>query len=130
MGSAALIVDASAIVAVALREPDAAVFGEALFTMEPKQISAVNYFEALLRLERDGGFPLDAMLADARVTVVPATPAHARAALDAHRRYGKGRHPARLNMGDCFAYALALEGGEALLFKGADFARTDVRAAL
>jgi len=125
-------VDASAVVAIAMDEADAGAFSAALGTSTPKRMSAVNYFEAALRLERGGGggFDLDALLALGAVSVVPATHAHARAALDAWRRFGKGRHPARLNMGDCFAHALAREAGAPLLFKGDDFSHTDIRSAL
>jgi len=130
MGAAALIVDASAVVAIALDEADAGAFSAALGASTPKRMSAANHFEAALRLERGGGFDLDALLALGAVSVVPATPAHARAALDAWRRFGKGRHPARLNMGDCFAHALAREAGAPLLFKGDDFSHTDIRSAL
>ena len=130
MGAAAAIVDASAVVAIAMDEADAGAFSAALGTSTPKRMSAVNYFEAALRLERGGGFDLDALLALGAVSVVPATHAHARAALDAWRRFGKGRHPARLNMGDCFAHALAREAGAPLLFKGDDFSHTDIRSAL
>ena len=100
-------------------EADAGAFSAALGTSTPKRMSAVNYFEAA-----------DALLALGAVSVVPATHAHARAALDAWRRFGKGRHPARLNMGDCFAHALAREAGAPLLFKGDDFSHTDIRSAL
>jgi ribonuclease VapC len=95
-------------------------------------MSVVNYFEAAVRLDNAGQglrFDLDGLLSASGVALEPVTRAHARAAREAHARFGKGRHPARLNMGDCFAYALATERGEPLLFKGEDFARTDVRAA-
>jgi ribonuclease VapC len=69
---------------------------------------------------------LDAFLADAGIAIAAVTPSQARAARLAHRRFGRGRHPARLNLGDCFAYALARETGEPLLCKGDDFAATDL----
>lgn len=121
-----MIVDASAVVTVALSETDASILGALLFTPKPKAMSAVNCFEAALRLTRDGDFDLDALLALGNIAVVPATAEHARREPEAHRRFGEGRHPARLDMGDCFAYALAAEAGEALPCKGGDFARTDV----
>jgi ribonuclease VapC len=127
-----MIVDASAVIAIALGEPDAGRFAAALARPVAKRMSVVNYFEAAVRLDNAGQglrFDLDGLLSASGVALEPATPDQARAAREAHARYGKGRHPARLNMGDCFAYALAVERGEPLLFKGEDFARTDVRAA-
>jgi ribonuclease VapC len=73
---------------------------------------------------------IDRLLAQARAEVVPFTAEHAALALEGWRRFGKGRHPAGLNLGDCFAYALAKARGEPLLFKGNDFAQTDVKAAI
>ncbi len=128
-----MIVDASAVVAIALGETDAERFAGALSRPVAKRMSAVNFLGAAVRLDNAGQslrFDLDAMLSACGVTVEPVTPAHARAAREAHARFGRGRHPARLNMGDCFAYSLAAERGEALLFKGDDFARTDLRPAL
>ena len=84
--------------------------------------------------EGRGGAPLredmEALLARARTEVAAFTAEHAALAAEGWRRYGKGRHPAGLNLGDCFAYALAQSRGEPLLFKGTDFAQTDVKAAL
>jgi ribonuclease VapC len=74
---------------------------------------------------------LDLLLGQLSVIVVPVTPAHARLARQAHREYGRGSgHPARLDFGDCFSYALAKETGEPLLFKGTDFAQTDITPAI
>lgn len=128
-----MIVDASAVVAIALGEADADRYAAALARADAKRMSVVNYVEAAVRLDNAGQglrFDLDGMLAASGVELEPVTAAHARAAREAHARFGKGRHPARLNMGDCFAYALAAERGEALLFKGEDFARTDLASAL
>ena len=75
------------------------------------------------------GDDLDALLRRARVELIPVTAEHARAARHAWRRFGKGNHPAGLNFGDCFAYALAAVSGEPLLYKGEDFALTDIEAA-
>jgi len=72
---------------------------------------------------------LDLFIARDRMEVAPFTEAQARIAREAFKRYGKGRHPAKLNFGDCMAYALAKETGEELLFKGTDFAQTDIAAA-
>jgi ribonuclease VapC len=72
----------------------------------------------------------DAFMERLGLEVMPFTIEQARRARDAHRRFGKGRHPAKLNLGDCFSYALAQERNEPLLFKGDDFAQTDVKAAI
>lgn len=127
-----MIVDASAVLAVLFEESGFEAFAAALGSATPKRMSAVNCCEAAVKMDNVTGAVdgrVDQLLAAANVTVVAVTPDHARAAREAHARFGKGRHPARLNMGDCFAYALAAERGEPLLFKGEDFARTDVRAA-
>ena len=79
---------------------------------------------------REAGADLDNFLAEAGVEIVAVTSDTARLAREAWRVWGKGNHPARLNLGDCFSYALARERGEPLLFKGEDFARTDVRRAV
>ena len=81
------------------------------------------------RTGTDTGSVLDDLVARLGLTVVPFTPEHARIARAAFRRFGKGRHAAGLNFGDCMAYALASERGEPLLFKGGDFAATDIQAA-
>ena len=96
-------------------------------------MSVVALLEAAMVLESRGGAAagqeLDVLLEKARVELVPVTPEHANAARRAWRRFGKGNHPAALNFGDCFAYVLAETTGEPLLFKGGDFARTDITAA-
>ena len=128
-----MIIDTSALMAVMRREPERDAVLNALAEGDLK-MSAVSYFEFGLVADRTN----DVALADAAyqwveaqgIEVVDVTAATARAARDAYRRFGKGNHPARLNFGDCFAYALAMELDEPLLFKGADFARTDVRSAL
>ncbi len=98
------------------------------------RISAATYFEFAMVVDRgqdaESSAAVDILLAQVEAEVVPVTADTARLARDAYRRFGKGNHPARLNFGDCFAYALAMELGEPLLFKGADFAQTDVRPAL
>ena len=106
---------------------------EALIAASPCRMSVANILEASMVLEGRGGRPagraLDDFLAAAEVEAVPVTTEQLDAARDAWRRYGKGNHPAALNFGDCFAYALATTTGEPLLFKGEDFAQTDVSAA-
>lgn len=93
-------------------------------------MSVANVLEASIALERRGGEPaaqdLDTLLERAEIELVPVTVEHLEEARRAWRRFGKGNHPAALNFGDCFAYALARTTGEPLLFKGNDFAQTDV----
>lgn len=129
-----MIVDASAVVAVLFREPGFEVYAEFLATgTRGIQMSAVSYVEAAIKADRAGRSYPDAlanlMMAE-RIEIAPVTPEQARLAREAHGRFGKGRHPARLNLGDCFAYALAKARNAPLLFKGDDFGKTDVRRAL
>jgi ribonuclease VapC len=128
-----VIVDTSALVAILRDEPDAEWFALALeVARTPKQISAANYLEASIVLDRahkSGTAPeLDELIQSAGITIEPVTPAQARIAREAYRRYGRGAgHPANLNFGDCFAYALAQDKRQPLLFKGADFSQTDAQ---
>ncbi|TVQ29937.1 MAG: type II toxin-antitoxin system VapC family toxin [Geminicoccaceae bacterium] len=127
-----MVLDTSVLVAIACGEPETGDFLDALATNEPRLLSAANFVEAGIVLEARfgaaGGDWLRDFVAETGVDVIPVTVEQARAAVGAFRQYGKGRHPAALNFGDCFAYALAQTAGEALLFKRDDFARTDVRA--
>jgi ribonuclease VapC len=130
-----MIVDASAILAILYLEPEQPRFEEALaYSSGANLISAVNYWEVFAKLDRTGTperrADLDALLTASGISIASVLPEHAHAACEAQRRYGKGNHAARLNMGDCFAYALAKTRGEPLLFKGGDFRLTDVEAAL
>lgn len=128
-----MVIDASAIVAIAFNEPEAKSFRERVADDPVRLISAATVFEASMvietRLGEAGGGDLDLWLHKADVEIVPVTPEHADQARRAWRRYGKGRHPAGLNFGDCFSYALAALSGEPLLFKGNDFSQTDIKAA-
>ena len=124
-----MIVDSSAVLAIFFEEPEAPDLVARLGAAGAKSISAVNYLECAIKLDNaaeGASMELDAFLADAGIEIVAVTPSQARAARLAHRRFGRGRHPARLNLGDCFAYALARETGEPLLAKGADFPATDL----
>ena len=130
-----MIVDSSAVVAVLRGEDDARTYHRALLEAGSGRISAANYVESGLVIDgrRDPvlSHELDRYLSTMRVEVVALTVAQAQLARAAHRDYGRGSgHPAKLNLGDCFAYALARSRGEPLLFKGTDFAQTDVKAAL
>jgi ribonuclease VapC len=129
-----MIVDASALLAIVLGEADRDRFSTSLGRSAASSVSAVNYVEAGIRADRDrtperGEF-LDEMIRRFGVEVTSVTPEQATIAREAYRRYGKGKHPAGLNLGDCFAYALAKARREPLLFKGDDFAKTDVEVAL
>jgi len=129
-----VIIDSSALLVVLNREPDAEVFETAILTAAPCRMSVANVLETSIVVEGRGGaeagHELDAFLEHARIEPAPVTAEHLEAARRAWRRFGKGRHPAALNFGDCFAYALAQITGEPLLYKGGDFARTDIAAAV
>ena len=129
-----MIVDTSAILAVLFREPDAKIYEEAIAAVPTRRMSVANLLEASIVSERRGGAvagdDLDRILERFGIEPVPVTTEQLAAARRAWRRFGKGNHPAALNFGDCFAYALAEATGEPLLFKGNDFALTDVAAAL
>lgn len=129
-----MVLDTSALLALLLDEPEAALFRAAVEADDTRLVSAATVLEAAIVMEsRSGetaGRELDLLLTTARCEVVPVDAEQVDIARRAWRRYGKGRHAAGLNFGDCFAYALSSWSGEALLFKGDDFARTDVRRAL
>jgi len=126
-----VIIDPSVLVAMLRNEPDGPAF-EALIHGEPvRRMSAAGYVElaAVLDGRRDPvlSAALDATLAALHVEIMAFTSRQATIAREAYQRFGRGSgHPARLNMGDCFSYALARDLGEPLLFKGADFALTDI----
>ena len=128
-----MIVDSSAVLAVLYREPDAERFERAIASAPGCRMSVANALETSIVMEGRGGsaagHALDRFLKAAVIELEPLTAEHMEAARRAWRRFGKGNHPAALNFGDCFAYALADVTGEPLLFKGEDFARTDVEAA-
>lgn len=129
-----MIVETSAVVAIVLGEPDAERFVDALTIPALRLISAANLVEAGIVVEArqgpDAARDLALLLETIAIAVEPVDAEQARLAVDAWRRFGKGRHPAGLNLGDCFAYALARHRGEPLLFKGNDFAQTDVTSVL
>lgn len=128
-----MILDASALVAIAVGEPGAEALAEAIINAQPS-ISAPTYVEACIVIDsrRDPVISrrFDEFITDCQISIVPFTPAHAAIARQAYRDYGRGSgHPAGLNFGDCFSYALATERREPLLFVGDDFIHTDVRSA-
>ena len=130
-----MIVDTSAIVAILRNEPEAASYAEAIVGARSRRVSAVNYVETAAVIDA-GRNPItsrkfDDLFREAGLRIEPVTEAQARIAREAYRDFGKGSgHPARLNFGDCFAYALARATGEPLLFKGADFVHTDIMPAI
>jgi len=128
-----MIVDTSALVAILLDEPDAEKLSATIAANTPRIISAVSVLEASIVIESKKGEAglalLDELLNLAQFEIVAFDDAQQQLARVAYRRYGKGRHPAGLNFGDCCAYALAKVRNEALLFKGNDFNQTDITAA-
>jgi ribonuclease VapC len=129
-----LVVDTSALTAILLGEPEALDLLKALATFKLAGICAPNRTEFLLVMQARLGDPgverARSFLLAQCIQTIPLDEALADSALDAYRRFGKGRHQAGLNFGDCFAYALARREQVPLLFKGDDFSRTDVRLAL
>jgi len=127
------VIDTSAIVAVMLEEDGFEELALKMGEAESREISAVSYMEASMVLisKRGEGIEsiLDTMLAEGEIAIVSASVGQAQIARKAFRDFGKGRHPAGLNFGDCFSYALAKQRGEPLLFKGSDFSQTDVLVA-
>lgn len=125
-----MVVDTSVLIAILLLEPEAERFTRAIADARPRLLSAANLFEASIviegRLGREAGGDLDEFVVNVGLEIEPVTVDQVRIARDAYRTYGKGNHPAGLNFGDCFAYALAKTTGLPLLFKGGDFAQTDV----
>lgn len=128
-----MILDSSAVLAILLGEPDAAYYEKAIAAALTCRMSAANVLEAAIVVESRGGLAaghqLDVFLEKAEIELVPVTLQQVEAARWAWRRFGRGNHPAGLNFGDCFAYALAEATGEPLLFKGKDFAQTDIEPA-
>ena len=130
-----MIIDTSALVAILRDEPEAPALVRAIEQADTRRLSAVSYVEAAIVIDspRDpiASRRFDELVQAAGLTIEPVTEAHARIAREAYRDFGRGSgHPAKLNFGDCFAYALAHESGEPLLFKGEDFVHTDVGQAI
>ena len=129
-----IVLETSAVAAVFFNEPEREAFLGAIFASREVAISAVSVMECGLVLAGRNGAAapplLFAALEQWAAKIVAADAEQATRAIDAYLRYGRGRHPARLNFGDCFAYALAKSLDAPLLFKGEDFAKTDVRVAL
>ena len=126
-----MIIDTSALIAILRNEPEAKHCALAIERNEIRRVSAANFVETALVIDgsRDpiASRRFDDLVKEAQIGIEPVTEAQARVAREAYRDFGKGsRHPANLNFGDCFAYALAKTTGEPLLFKGANFIHTDI----
>jgi ribonuclease VapC len=131
-----MMVDASALLSILFEETDGIRLKQYIATAPGPHaaLSPVNYFEAAERVDKlpvEGkSRELDNLIAAVNIQITTVTPEQAHLARQAYRKFGKGNHPARLNIGDCFAYALAKARNEPLLFKGDDFRLTDIEAAI
>jgi ribonuclease VapC len=127
-----MILDTSALAAILFGEPEAEIYTRLIHAADHCLISAANYVELSIVVEgqlgTEAGRQCDAFFRMAGITIEPFTVEQAQMARQAFLDFGKGRHPAGLNFGDCFAYALAKSTGEPLLFKGQDFKKTDLAA--
>lgn len=128
-----MILDSSAIVAIVLREPEAEVLLERMRSASRIAIGAASLLESGIvlsaRLGQDARGMLARLLQESGIEVLSVTEAHFGVAMDAWLRYGKGRHSAALNFGDCMSYAMSVVAGEALLCVGHDFSQTDLELA-
>lgn len=129
-----MILDTSALLAVLFAENDGAIYARAISEAETCLISAPTFVELCIVIEAQAGDTgireCDTLFRNMAIQIEPFTEDQAYAARQAFSRYGKGRHRAGLNLGDCFSYALAKTTGDELLFKGSDFTKTDVRSAI
>jgi ribonuclease VapC len=127
-----MVIDTSALLAVLFDEPERRAFTQAIEAAEDRLLSAATFVETSMILESrhgaEGVRALDRLLTTANIDTVAVDWAQATAAREAFRQFGKGRHSAGLNFGDCFSYALAKCRGDSLLFKGNDFSQTDIAA--
>ena len=128
-----MVIDSSALLAIVFDERERTSFVDIIENAPRRLISAATLLECsivvLKRTGETGALWLEEFMKRAGIDIAPVDADQSRAAIDAYRRFGKGRHPAGLNFGDCFAYALAAVTSEPLLYKGDDFAKTDIAAA-
>ena len=126
-----MVIDTSALIAILLGEPDAEAFAMAIATDPKRLLSAFSALEVGIVIEakkgEPGGRELDLLLHRSQIEIVAMAPEQAELARIAWRTFGKGRHPAGLNIGDCCSYALSKSSDEPLLFKGNDFSKTDLK---
>lgn len=130
-----MILDSSALIALMRDEPEAAVFAVKIAQATTRRLSAANFVETAVVIDgsRDPILSrnFDELLREAQIKIEPVTESQAKLAREAYRDFGRGSgHPAKLNFGDCFAYALAKEKNEPLLFKGEGFRHTDIQSAV
>jgi ribonuclease VapC len=129
-----MIIDTSAIVAILNDEPERRAFNEVIEQSDTCLLSVASFLETSIVIENYRGYEglrdFDLLVAATGIELTPVDADQAHIAREAFRRYGKGRHPAALNFGDCFSYALAKATGFPLLFKGEDFTKTDIHAAV
>jgi ribonuclease VapC len=127
-----MVIDTSALLAILQDEPERRAFNEAIGATETRSMSTATFVETSIVIESrygpEGLRDLDSLIAKAAIGLVPVDADQAQIARTAYSQFGKGRHPAGLNYGDCFSYALAKALGEPLLYKGSDFAQTDLTA--
>lgn len=125
-----MVIDTSALLTILQNEPERRLFNEAIEADDTRSLSTASFLETSMILESrygaDGVRDLDHLIARAQISLAPVDAEQARLARDGFRKYGKGRHPAGLNVGDCFSYALSRSLDQPLLFKGNDFPQTDV----
>jgi ribonuclease VapC len=128
-----MVIDTSALLAILQDEPERRTFNEAIEAAESRSMSAATFVETSIVIEArygaEGVRDLDLLISKAGIVLVAVDAEQAEIARTAFSRFGKGRHAAGLNYGDCFSYALAKALGEPLLYKGGDFSRTDITAA-
>jgi ribonuclease VapC len=128
-----IVIDTSAVIALLSDEPERSAFSKIIEEAGTCVMSAASFVEASLVIESSRGYDglrdFDLFIAVANIELIPVDVTQAQIARQAFHKYGKGRHPASLNFGDCFAYALAKSTGSPLLFKGSDFSQTDLTAA-
>jgi ribonuclease VapC len=129
-----MVIDTSAILAILGDEPERRAFNEAIESADPRLMSTASFVEASMVIETRRGYEglrdFDLFIAKAGIELAPVDADQAHIARQAFREYSKGHHPAGLNFGDCFSYALARAAGLPLLFKGNDFAQTDIEPVL
>ena len=127
-----MIIDTSALLAILFQEADAPQYAQVIAMAEVCRMSAANYLEAAINMDhrgdREASRQLDVFIERAQIHIEAVTFEQVRIARQAYLDYGKGHHPAGLNFGDVFAYALAKSTGEPLLYKGRDFVQTDITA--
>ena len=127
-----MVIDSSALIAILLGESEAEVFARAISSDQTRFLSAVSALETAIVIESkkgpSGGMEFDLLLHEAGIEIVGMDLSQVKMARRAYQKYGKGKHSAGLNLGDCCSYALSKANGEPLLFKGDDFSKTDVQA--